>query len=1018
MKMKQLLSVLLILAMGLSLCACGGGNKETQASPTEAAQSTEGKTEGSAAESSAESTEAETQPAGPAATVEEAKGKKVADIDRELLEQAVVQTAMAYYYKNPNCQYNMTTTLTNMARSGSFLDTQNRSPESITADNMFYSHCRSFCSEIYREAFDWELPSLKDGWIEGFNKTNMYGNSVMSLVMQYTQKPEGKIWGLPAEQTYRDIDQFLKDLKAEIRPGDIVFGEKNETTNGGHVLLYLGDVFGDGDAYCLHSWPVGGGIMNDEGVNKWEPNGSATLQKADDVLFRTDTAKNGADGTPNWSVAAKKDDGTPNMYYFWVIRPLQNENLTKSVIPARTLTRLQYPFLSVEKDLGLYSTDNTVPGEIITVNETVTSHRNAAYKGVSLSEKIPAGTKLVAGSVTAGGSEKNGVISWSFDVAAGKSVTVSYKLEVTAQAGESIFFEAGLLNDLPTRSEEIKVGVSHLTAAQKANLAKVADRLTSELKPGSFEDLAYVNRFYQTVLGMELDLPGTVSELTEALFKKIKPSGSEGSMLTPKTREEVSDPNLFNMEVRKNVFGYGVYLEDYLSNTNHFLDLKQEFYQPGDVFVVASHTANPIYTVSAANLKLYVYLGNGKLVEHSADTTKVVSWASTVQKDLLAGLFVVLRPAQVLDAAKAPGANDEPGEVKQSENLALKAKVTTTYDLVNGGVYPLSMINDGKHAVDGTNMGCLKFKKDGEILFDLGEVCEVTGYNLWMYEWWDQYGLVTGWEVYASEDGKNFAKVGSGSVDVAALSGKTKYASDVKGGEPDGETFDKPVSARYIKLVATDCYKGSKTDCAHIRFYDVDILGYAGGTSGGETDPTIRNLAVGGSISTTYGLGSFHSTGAGAVGVDARFPMQNIIDGDHSPNASTGCRYLWSPEGYILLDLGKEYTLTGYRIYNYEWPYQWCINKAWTVYGSVDGTSWTQLAHEAIDCSGFNKVVKYYSDVMGGEPNGEDFDDFRARYVKLVIDEVFVGEGTTDGYELANTSSCDVRLYELEVLGY
>ena len=55
---------------------------------------------------------------------------------------------------------------------------------------------------------------------------------------------------------------------------------------------------------------------------------------------------------------------------------------------------------------------------------------------------------------------------------------------------------------------------------------------------------------------------------------------------------------------------------------------------------------------------------------------------------------------------------------------------------------------------------------------------------------------------------------------------------------------------------------------------------------------------------------------------------------------------------------------------------------------------------------------------MGGEPNGEDFDDFRARYVKLVIDEVFVGEGTTDGYELANTSSCDVRLYELEVLGY
>ncbi len=887
---------------------------------------------------------------------------------------------------------------------------------------MYYSHCRSFCSDIYKEAFGWDLPNMHDGWLEGFSSPNRYGNSVKNIVMQYTQLPEGKkSWGLEADETYRDIDQFLKDMQEQIRPGDIIYGEKHAFTNGGHVLMFLGDVFGDGEDYCLHSWPVGGGIMGSDGVNKWEPNGSATLQKADEVLFNTKTSHNGADGSPNWSVSAKNDEGDPNMYYVWLIRPLQNENLNGSVIPDKTITRLQYPFLSVEKDLGMYGTGSTFPGDIITVRETVTSHRDAVYENVALSEKIPAGTKLVAGSVTEGGSEKDGVISWSFNVAAGDSVTVSYQLEVTAKAGETLSFEAGRLNDLPTRCEEIKVGASRLTEAQLKRLDRLTTKLTADLVPDSFQNLDYVNQFYKNVLGMDIALPDNVSEVTEALLERCKPSADyEGTMLTPKKTVEAKYQTLADMTVRRNVFGFHIYLEDFLQNKYHLLDLKQEFYQPGDVIIVAEHTADPKYTLADNVLRICIYLGHGKLVEHKAASTKLVSWASTVQKDLLAGLYLVLRPAQGVDATKAPGAYDDPvgpadpGE-KKSENLATRAAVTTSYAMVNSGVYPLSMLNDGEH-IDTTNMAALKFKEGGEILFDLGETCQITGYNLWMYEWWKQYGLVTGWEVYASADGSEYAKIGSGSIDTSVISA-SKYASEYKGGTPDGETFTDPVTARYIKLVITSCFQGDKTSTPHIRLYDVDILGYVGEAAPAEEEPT-RNLALSANISTTYGLASFHSTGAGAVGVDAKYPIQNIIDGDFSANVASSCRYLWSPVGYILLDLGGEHTLTGYRIYNFQYPYQWCINKAWTVYGSADGESWTKLAHDEIDCTPFSKAVNYYNAIKNGEPDGTDFEPFKGRYVKLVIDEVFVGAGTASGYDKENTSSRDVRIYEFEVLGH
>ena len=119
-------------------------------------------------------------------------------------------------------------------------------------------------------------------------------------------------------------------------------------------------------------------------------------------------------------------------------------------------------------------------------------------------------------------------------------------------------------------------------------------------------------------------------------------------------------------------------------------------------------------------------------------------------------------------------------------------------------------------------------------------------------------------------------------------------------------------------------------------------------------------------------------------------PMPTTLDS--APNFSTSFQGIWSEDGYILFDLQSEQEIFGTRMYNYAWPYQYCINQEWSVYTSSDGENWTKQTTDSIDCSLFTASVDYVKSVTEGKPDGSDFPEpVKARYVKLVIDKVFVG---------------------------
>lgn len=582
--------------------------------------------------------------------IEDARiGKPLAECDGGLLRQIVVQTALAYFYHNPDCQYNMTTTLTCMKRAGSFLDTQGTSPEAATPDRMYYAQCRSFCSDVYYDAFGMELPSVAMGWQLGFDTSRDY---LDMIVMQYSYADEGRS-GLPYEQRYHDRERFLADMTAQLQPGDILYGEKQAAA--GHVMLYLGDCFGDGTKYCLHCWPVGGGIMKEDGVNRWEPNGGITLQPLEELVLRTDTVKQSrgllwtADGVsteayavPNWSFAADDENGEPSMRTSFVIRPLQCKSVTeKTILTEKALSRALYPYLCTRKDIGgLYCSNHLLHGEKITVTETVQSRHTADYQGITVIETVPDGASLVPQSVSAGGQVIGKDIVWTLDIPHGAEAKVSFDVIIDAAVGEDVTFPEGKVAGIVTRGETFKVGASRVSEDSIKALTELAKSMQSGQ---GFEDLAFAETFYQKAFGRSLGLPDTAQKLTDGIFDLDMPENSDRAMFLLKKTVGDEFAAADRMRVTRNTFGYHVYLDDFLSNKYHATDLKAEFYEPGDIFVLAEKGAAS--HLDESKTEIYIYLGNAHLICHSKSGTKCVLWSETIQNALLHSVFICLRPA-------------------------------------------------------------------------------------------------------------------------------------------------------------------------------------------------------------------------------------------------------------------------------------------------------------------------------------------------------------------------------------
>ena len=168
--------------------------------------------------------------------------------DRAVRRQAVLETAYAYYLKADCVQYDSTQLVQRMGGKSS-RRTKEGTPEDATPDKTYYTVCSSFPYETYWNAIGYRLG----------------GSSDACYTMSLTTCPQEAVVFEYDKRRDRDGSKYVPEMmrmRALLEPGDVIvyttFKEQKTKTGtmlkgGGHALMYVGDVAGDGHNKVMHS---------------------------------------------------------------------------------------------------------------------------------------------------------------------------------------------------------------------------------------------------------------------------------------------------------------------------------------------------------------------------------------------------------------------------------------------------------------------------------------------------------------------------------------------------------------------------------------------------------------------------------------------------------------------------------------------------------------------------------------------------------------------------------------------
>lgn len=113
------------------------------------------------------------------------------------------------------------------------------------------------------------------------------------------------------------------------------------------------------------------------------------------------------------------------------------------------------PIKVAKNAAGTVIADTTDKQEVVNKGEIITyeisfTNESAMTRNYVMTDAIPANTTLVAGSISDGGANNTGAITWNLNnIAAGTSKTVSFKVAVNADAGNKVIQNRAYLTELP-----------------------------------------------------------------------------------------------------------------------------------------------------------------------------------------------------------------------------------------------------------------------------------------------------------------------------------------------------------------------------------------------------------------------------------------------------------------------------------------------------------------------------------------------------------------------------------------
>jgi len=588
---------------------------------------------------------------------------------KEDIQQAIVETVMAYYYKGPYAQYDnirmttQTTLLTNKIY-GELRSTDGEPADWASDDHTLYMVCSGLVYDTIYSALGYRLTGSGRTCLT-INLSNKLDTDVVPGVIFTTGGTAGPFDEAAARASL--------DL---LEPGDIIC-YCNLSDGTGHTGIYVGDVKGDGSkGYFVSS---GGKKMSmTTGVDVIEDSSRKGSFGGGTVLLDPIVSAAGGYGYASMT----------GWHSFTIIRPTlfaQQKNL--SITPYGK-ARLTYRGIDVDRTTSAKIYDTVKPGDEIKVTITITNHGKADYSGVSISEPVPVGATVAASSVK-GGTLSGNTITGKLNVPAGGSAALEYTAKVTAARGEDVSFPSTTVaGAITTRAKSIRVGGEDWS---KANLSTFEDlaksKNASKIKKLSHNsDLGFVNSFYREFFGLDLGLPEKLQDLRDSVLAWTADPvlGSDtsefsGHMLQPIPDSKLTElgKHVKQMILPEHLAGWNVYLRESLTEIpvepgaqGRVMSIVKENYQPGDIFLGYNHRSTSVRSVYQPDV--YIYLGNDAVagIEKGSKEISVEKFSNNLSKFMRENVYLVLRPRLAFDDVNEAKAAPKPisfPDVKESD---------------------------------------------------------------------------------------------------------------------------------------------------------------------------------------------------------------------------------------------------------------------------------------------------------------------------------------------------------------
>ena len=436
------------------------------------------------------------------------------------LDEIFKETEFAYYRDSTNAQYN--------SARNEYYD-----PAEATPQDMKYSVCSRYTSNVYKNAFNISIPGNTNALMKFVDANYQDANYKKYIIDYHDCVTNAKGSGSCTTMTATKYNQLIGSLK----PGDVLVYTKGDIYSGGsgHALIIY-DTFvndqGNNDAYILNS--TGGGTIltrmigtnrlyynyrtvtdttiTSNNINKSVKEGTIKMER-----FRSDTRFAFTNSNQSYGVSGSAK------YRVAIIRfiidnkyPTYNSS-TYKVSGEKTLTatntngylRTKYNGLSITKTVSANDNDVVELGEELVYTLSIKNNSSTKYDKFYIQETISNSNYTTITSATGGTISENTINYEVSSLAAGATKTFTYKVKVTEDSDylNNVITSTGKFSNTNSYSLYLTTGTVKNTIDNKLSQnAKNKLQESYDTLKDSKKGLELINETYKSALDFDLDL--------------------------------------------------------------------------------------------------------------------------------------------------------------------------------------------------------------------------------------------------------------------------------------------------------------------------------------------------------------------------------------------------------------------------------------------------------------------------------------------------------------------------------